>query len=138
VVGYVTGETAPYDTAGLLVPVPPAPAESSASPVAPATRLVGPGETAGVTVIPPDGLAGVPASRVAAALLRVAATGAAPGGVTVYAPGTAVPGLPTLIAAPGALRSIQALVGTVDGTVQVGTEAGANVSIDPQALILAR
>lgn len=138
-VGYITGESAPQDAAGLMVPLPPRRAEDPATPARHAQTAplpVGPGEVADLTVVPPDGLAGVPAARVAAALVGVAATGDKPGGVTVYAPGSAVPGIPTLTASPGALRSTLTLVGTTAGTVRIGTESGATVSINPQALVL--
>jgi hypothetical protein len=127
-VGYVTGESAPRDRAGLLVPLPP---RAQTAPVA-----IGPGKAANLIVVPANGLAGVPVARVAAALLGISATGDSPGGVTVTAPGSAEPGIPTLTAAPGAARSILTLVGTVDGAVRVGAESGASVSATPQALVL--
>lgn len=52
-VGYVTDGTAPAQAGGLVVPVPPAPAEPVPVPA---------GEPVDITVIPPGGIAGVPAN----------------------------------------------------------------------------
>jgi hypothetical protein len=130
-IGYVTGQAAPREAAGLLVPVP-LQAQIPAAPVP-----LGPGKPEDLTVVPPDGLAGVPAGRVAAALVGVAVTGDRPGGVAVYAPGSAGPNPPTVTAAPGVPRSALTLVATVDGAVRTKAQAGAAVSLTPQALVLA-
>jgi hypothetical protein len=127
-VGYITAESGARDTAGLMVPLP-LPAQTAPAPV-------GAGKPADLTLVPPDGLAGVVADRVAAALVRVAATAEKAGGVTVYAPGSAMPGVRTVTAAPGPPRSTTTLAGTVDGAIRVSTEAGASVSVNAQALIL--
>jgi hypothetical protein len=126
-VGYVTGEGAPTTEAGLVVPVPPPAAQPVRIPV---------GGDADVEVIPPAGLVGVPADRVAATLLTVAATGDAVGAVSVHAPGSRRPRDPTLVAPRQAARSALALVGTVGGRVRVDTAAGASVIVTPRALVL--
>jgi hypothetical protein len=137
-VGYVTGASAARDTAGLVVPAPPgSPAPAAPARPAPTAPVpIGPGKAADLPVVPPDGLAGVPAGRVAAALVTVTATAGKAGRVAVYAPGSAVPGVPTVTAAPGAPRATSTLVGTVDGVIRASAEAGASVSVQAQALIL--
>jgi hypothetical protein len=127
VVGYVTDTTAAADPAGLVVPVMPGPDQPVAVPI-------GSGVT--VTVVPPEGLHGVPAERVVAALVGVAATGDATGGVSVRAPGPVTSPGPTLVVEPGPARSATVLVPVVNGRIQVDSEAGASVIIAPQLLIL--
>lgn len=85
-VGYVTDTTAPRTGAGLVVPLPP----DSAEPV-----RVPADEPADLTVIPPAGVAEVPAERVAAALLGITAIGDAIGGIFVHPPDAAEPPNPT-------------------------------------------
>jgi len=85
--GYVTGSAAPVEGAGLFTPLVPTRAldTRTANPIG---RLAG-----GVpTALPLAGRAGVPASGVAAVLMNVTATAsAAPGYVTVFPDGSAVP-----------------------------------------------
>lgn len=127
VVGYVTGDNAPESTAGLVVLVPPDPG--------PAVEIPAGGSTS-VELVPAGGVAGVPADKVAAVLLGVVATGDAPGGVTVSAPGSEPPTNPTIEAAVGAPRPTVTLVAVVDGVAQVDSEAGAAVTLSLQAVTL--
>lgn len=126
-VGYVTGDDAPTTDAGLVVPVPP--------PAVQPVRIPRRG-AADVRIVPPAGLAGVPAERVAATLLTVTATGDDVGALTVSAPGSARPRNPTLVAPREPARSVLTLVGAVDGTVRVTSDAGASVTAIPRALVL--
>lgn len=125
--GYVTGPNAAVTDAGLVVPVPP--------------RAVGPlripaGAGREIALVPPTGFAGVPPDRVAATLLGVTATGEALGGLSVRAPGAAVPPGPTMVAPPKAKRSALALVGTAAGTVRVISGSGASVTLTPHLLVI--
>jgi hypothetical protein len=122
-VGYVTGADAPVTDEGLVVPVTPA---------GPSKVRVSAGAKQRVAVVPPD----VPATRVAAALLSVTATGDELGKVNAYTPGTKATGNPTVVAPRAATRAAFALVGTADGAVQVSSEAGAAVSVATRALIV--
>ncbi|MDY7084210.1 MAG: hypothetical protein SYR96_03800 [Actinomycetota bacterium] len=122
-VGYVTGKGAEVTDTGLIVPVTPA----NPDPV-----RVDAGLKEKVAVVP----SGIPAPRVAAALLSVTATGDAVGKVNAYQPGTKATGNPTVVAPRDTARAAFALVGTADGAVQVSSEAGAAVSLTARALIL--
>ncbi|GAB7051512.1 hypothetical protein JCM9534A_66380 [Catenuloplanes indicus JCM 9534] len=164
-VGYVTGERAPTSAEGLLVMVP-LPGEPSPVPSLPPSALVpspsgaagGPGEVvptpvaglpsappgkadigAGrsrtVTVVPAAGLAGVPLDRIGGAFLRVTAKGDGTGDVAVRGGGTDT-GNPTMLAAQGISRSILTLVAVSDGTVTARTEAGAELTLTPEVLLL--
>ncbi len=126
-VGYVTGDGAPTTDAGLAVPVPP----SAGQPV-----RIPPGRSADVRVIPAAGYADVPADRVAAMLLTVAATGEAVGGLAVHTPGSARPRHPTLVAPLRATRAALTLVTTAGGEVRVASDAGASVVATPRVLVL--
>lgn len=124
-VGYVTDDSAAREVGGLAVPVPPA-----ATPAPGGLTAVAAGRTAMVGLVPPAGVAGVPADRVDAALVRVVAED---GDVAV---GGAASGNPTLIAAKGVRRNTLALVDVAAGTVRVSSRAGAGVALTAQAVIL--
>jgi hypothetical protein len=128
VVGYVTDGTAPNATEGLVVPVGGATAR---------TLAIGPGGQADVELLPAAGAEGVPADRVAAALLTVAATGDEAGAITVHAPDTPA-GEPLLTAPRGATRQATAVVRTNAGTVRIQSAAGASINLAVQALVLSR
>lgn len=122
-VGYVTDDTAPASDAGLVVvPSPPAGTEVR----------VGAGQEEQVTL--PAG--GVPADRLAGALVGITATGNALGAITVYAPDVAAPANPTMIAAAGGARQSVTLVATAKGALRVGSAAGASVGLAPLAVVL--
>jgi len=123
-VGYVTDDTAPASDAGLVV-VP--------SPPAAGTEIrVGAGQEEQATLL----AGGVPADRLAGALVGITATGNALGAITVHAPDVAAPANPTMIAAAGGARQSVTLVATAKGAVRVGSAAGASVGLAPLAVIL--
>jgi hypothetical protein len=123
VVGYVTDATAPSSGTGLVVPVPPTPM--------PPTR-VGADDTAQVALRLDRDL---PADRVAAVLVGVAAVGDAEGELHVHGP-DGPPPAPTLMAAAGVSRPALALVETRGGSLQVRSQAGASVTLTPQAIVI--
>jgi hypothetical protein len=123
VVGFITDGTAPESDAGLVIPAPP----SSGTEI-----RVGAGQQAQATLA----VVGVPADRLAGALLGVTVTGDALGAVTVHAPDVATPPNPTLFAAAGAARQGVTLVGTDKGAVRVSSAAGAAVGMAPMAVVL--
>jgi len=123
-VGYVTDDTAPASDAGLVV-VP--------SPPAAGTEIrVGAGQEEQATLL----AGGIPADRLAGALVGITATGNALGAITVHAPDVAAPANPTMIAAAGGARQSVTLVATAKGAVRVGSAAGASVGLAPLAVIL--
>ena len=124
-VGYVTGDSAPDQAAGLIMPAP----AGAAEPVA-----VAAGKETDALVVGRDTM---PADRVAAALVTITATGKSAGAIQVYQPDDALPAEPTLTAGPGAARSTVTLVETVDGHVRVRGTAEVSVIAAPQAFILA-
>ena len=122
-VGYVTDGTAPESDIGLVVPSPP----SAGTEV-----RVGAGQEA-QAILAADG---VPADRLAGALVGITATGNALGAVTVHAPDVAAPVNPTIIAAAGGARQGVTLVATAKGAVRVGSASGATVGLAPLAVVL--
>jgi hypothetical protein len=165
-VGYVTGSAAPASTEGLIVLVPPSDAGDSGDPNAssgagdpgdasgpeggggPADAGIS-GDDAEVgadakklTVIPAAGLAGVPFDRVGGAFLRVTAQGTGTGEVAVRggdvtpAPAASDQGNPTMLAAEGVSRSTLTLVTVSDGEVSAAAEAGAALTLTPEAVLL--
>jgi hypothetical protein len=125
VVGYLTDGSAPDEAAGLIVPVPQKPGD-------PVTVPPGADVPATVGTTQP----GLPADRLAAAWLGVAARGPAVGPVTVHAPGTPPPSDPTITAATAAPRAATTLVGMTGGQVLLTAAAGADVTLTPQAFVL--
>ncbi|MDG4825748.1 hypothetical protein O7635_28205 [Asanoa sp. WMMD1127] len=126
-VGYVTGDGATEEVAGLVVPLPPRGAE----PVRVAARG---GVDLDLTAT--ARLAGVPADRIAASLLTVTARGDAVGGVTVRGPGAAKPKTPTLVAPKSGARPELTLVPAASGKVRVDSAVGADITVTPLALVL--
>ncbi|GAA4732120.1 hypothetical protein [Phytohabitans rumicis] len=126
-VGYVTGEGAASQVAGLVVPVKPGAGE----PVP-----VVAGKQTDVTVIPPAGIDGVPADRVTAVLLAVSASSDGPARLAVFPPDSKPPADPVLNTAAGPERQTLTPVRTVAGAVRVTSATGASVSLVPQAVIL--
>jgi hypothetical protein len=122
-VGYVTGDRAPDQAAGLVLAAP----AGGAEPV-----TVAADRDADASVV-----GAMPADRVAAALMTITVTGKAAGAVRVYQPDDALPVEPTLTAGPGAARSTVTLVEAVAGQVRVRSTAEVSVTAVPQAFILA-
>lgn len=122
-VGYITDDTATASDAGLVVPSPPSPG---------AEVKVAPGQEEQVTLAAD----GVPAGRLAGALLGITATGNALGAVTVHAPDIAAPVNPTMIAAAGIARQSVTLVATAKGAVQIASTSGAAVGLAPLVVVL--
>ncbi|MFI5841702.1 hypothetical protein ACIA8K_18530 [Catenuloplanes sp. NPDC051500] len=95
-----------------------------------------------LTVIPAAGLAGVPFDRIGGAFLRVTAQGAGTGevavrgGATTPVPAAADQGNPTMLAAAGLSRSTLTLVTVTDGEVSASAEAGAALTLTPEAVLL--
>ncbi|MDP9795166.1 hypothetical protein J2S43_003678 [Catenuloplanes nepalensis] len=114
-----------------VVPTPVAGAPSTP----PGKADVDAGRSATVTVVPDTGLAGVPLDRIGGAFLRVTAKGDGTGDVAVRGAG-ADTGNPTMLAAQGVSRSILTLVAVSDGTVTARTEAGAELTLTPEVLLL--
>jgi hypothetical protein len=125
-VGYVTGRGATDSSSGLAVPV--------AAEKAPAVRVAAAGRH-DVPIVPAAGVAGVTPDEAAAALVSLAATGDAPGAVSLGAPGSGGAGHSDLAAAAKP-RSALALTRVVGGAVTVRSERGADVILTPRLLIL--
>ncbi|MDR7275096.1 hypothetical protein [Catenuloplanes atrovinosus] len=121
-----------------VVPTPVAGAPSAANPGAPGRADVDAGAAETVTVVPAGGLAGVPQDRIGGVFLRVTAKGDGTGDVAVRGAGGAATddGNPTMLAAQGISRSILTLVALDDGAVTARAEAGAELTLTPEVLLL--
>ena len=123
-VGYVTDDTAPASDAGLVVVPSPPPAGTEVK--------VDAGQEEQATLLAD----GIPADRLAGALVGITATGDALGAITVHAPDVTAPVNPTMIAAAGSARQSVTLVATAKGSLRVGSAAGASVGLAPLAVVL--
>lgn len=126
-VGYVTGAGAPESVAGLAVPVVP----QAAEPV----RVAG-GSAVDVSLSDATTASGVPADRVAAALVTLEVVGDGVGEVRVGASGADAPARPTLTAPNGVARVASTLVRADDAAVRVDSAVDASVTVTPTVLVL--
>jgi hypothetical protein len=126
VVGYVTSDAAPESADGLVVPV--------TAPAALPPIEVAAGAGVDVPVVPADG--GVPADRVTGVLLGVSGEGTAEGAVGVHSPVESPPGAGTVSVTRAGPRSVLTLAGVDGGAVRVSGDAGATITLTPQALVV--
>ncbi|WP_326553300.1 hypothetical protein [Micromonospora sp. NBC_01813] len=123
-VGYVTGDGAPEEVAGLVAPV-------SGPAADPAPVAAGSGVQ--ISVAFAAEAVDVPADRIGAALTTVTVNGDGGGEATVGSSGAPTLNLTVLA---GAARSASVLVDTPEAAVRVDSSVSATVTVTPRVLIL--